>query len=942
MKEFYIVTLLLLIWSVKGLPQPLFRHYTIENGLSHNEVRVIKRGKDGMMWFGSQNGLSSFDGYRFRIYKQGGENTICGDKIFSLTPSSNGNIWVGTTTGLCELNPVTGKATAFQDTFAIKTHLDNSIITSLLEDQNGYLWIGTIKGNYRYFKSNHTIEKVLEGKTIYSFNETKEGFLWICHNGGVDLLNSNDYRHIKHFSANIQRVYQDRYGLLWGIGGHGLYRFHSDRGVFEHINEVRHPLRKGFNSIAEDRNGNLFMGNYGGGLTIYAPKEGRSEYLFSRPSLQTSISSNDLYDIFTDEMGVVWIGTQEGLDYYDWSRQRFIKWEYNPDNPYGLDNSFIRSIFRDKKGCLWLGTRDRGLEQMDLNSSITAPTFTHLGIEAKKRGFSGHHIAEIMEDSKGRLWVATLDGGLNLLKPNQSKWKSFIHQSGSKQSIPSSATTSIIEDRTGRILLGTYRGLSILTQDDQGEFQFTNYASEEGKKHSLSGNSIFKVFQDHNGRIWIATNGSGLNLMHEEMDGRIWFEHFRHHPDDRTSLSNNEVFVIFEDSEVNLWIGTSGAGFNKVVESQDDNHITHYTFRSYTEKDGLPDNEVNGILEDDDGNLWISTNSGVSRFDPKTETFSNYSDYDGVLSGKFRKNSAWKDPDGKMFFGGTAGVNIFDPKDFPMQRTLNTPKITSLTIDDLHYRQGDTLNHCVVWGKNKNQQWFVTLPKTHNRFKIQISSMSFASCNRNKYAWRMPEVDTTWNYYQGNDPTISYANLSAGKYTLEIRCVDQDRYSDTLKLTVTITSHIFGAYVWFWMLGLLLLLAFILNLKKQKRNTPKDIVISPEEEELIVHLKKCMTDKELYLDVKLTLSDLAKEINVTPNQLSHLLNEVVGRAFYDFVNDYRIEEVKKRLVDPIYHHHTIISIAWDCGFNSKSAFNRIFKTNTGMTPSAFRRKYSVL
>lgn len=939
--------LLLFSLSVFSEIEPIFHHYTTEDGLFHNEIRLIRKARNGMLWLGTQNGLSSFDGYRFTVYKHdaNNSNSICSDKIYALETSAAGEIWVGTTSGLCILNPVTEKARAFKDTFNVKSNIENDYVRCLLEDRSGYLWISNSSGNYRYSVYNNTLEPVLNRVEVDNYFESREGNFWICHGNEVSTYNRNSKIIIKSFPVDIDKLYNDRFGVLWGVGPEGLFRFMPGKGKFELLKAIVHPLKKGFKCIAEDKDGDLFLGNYGNGITIYSPKTNEVNYLRAEPNAQYAVSSNDVYDIFSDEAGVVWIGTQEGLDVSDWSRQRFIKWKHHPNQAAGLSNSFIQSIYRNKQGELWLGTRDNGLEKLKSESSISIPEFEHFPSKDNFEGISGSYVAGMMEDSKQRFWVASLGGGLSMKTDGSTKWKHFRNNLSDANSIAGNEVVSVLEDRKGRILVGTLSGLSIVLEEINGNYCFKNYTAKTDNKRSLSGNAIFTVKEDSKGRIWIGTNNTSLNLMHEELDGEIWFEHFWHNSEDSTSISNNEVFVVFEDSKQRLWVGTSSLGFNLVIEEPDENGKSSFSFKSYTEKDGLADNEVNAFLEDDFGYLWISTNKGISRFNPDKETFDNYSEYDGVLKGKFRKNAAWKDDDGTMYFGGAAGVNVFNPTHFPKNEIPPKPFISGLIIDNIKYNLGDSLGNILVFQKMSTDELLLTLPKSNNRFELELSALSFTSPKRNKYEWKLDGIDSNWHNTEGNNPKISYSGLEAGKYQLTIRASNNDGIWTNKPIHVLVNVKGENPLQSYLLMGAILFIGvlIILVLRKSKsiqNKTSKDKSISNEETELAERLTNLMIDEELFLDFKLGLSEMADKLQISTNQLSALLNDVVGKSFYDYVNEFRIEEVKKRLVLPEDQNKTILSIAWECGFNSKSAFNRVFKINTGLTPSEYQKKHS--
>ncbi|MGQ7868814.1 ligand-binding sensor domain-containing protein [Sunxiuqinia sp. sy24] len=932
-----------------GNRKSILHHYTTEDGLFHNEIRLIRKANNGMLWLGTQNGLSSFDGYRFTVYKHDktNPNSLCSDKIYALETSTTGKVWVGTTVGLCALNPSIGNSVAFPDTFKIKNRLASAFITSLFEDRSGYLWIAASSGNFRYSVHHQTMEQVLSGKNVVNYYESREGIFWICHDQVLSKYSRETDKIIKTYPHPIYKLYTDRFGVLWGVGAKGLYRYMPDKTDFELLPKVKPALKGGFSSIAEDRDGRLLLGVYGGGVTLYDPKDNSISHLIAHPNQKDALSSNDVYDIYSDNAGVVWIGTQEGLDVYDWSRQRFLKWKHDPENRNGLSNGFIQAIYRDQDNQLWLGTRDNGLERLKGNKIEENPEFEHISHKQKDDGVNGEYIAGMLEDSKGRFWVASWGGGLNLKQPESEEWINFQHSINDPQSIAGNQVISVLEDRRGRIWIGTLNGLSRLQENVKGGYHFQNYRHQKDDSLSLSNKAVFKLFEDSQGRIWLGTTNGGLNLMHEKPNGEIQFERFMHQSNNPRSISNNEVFVVFEDSKRRLWVGTSLNGFNRVYEETGIGGDSKFWFKSYQEKDGLSDNEVNAILEDDFGNLWISTNKGLSKFNPDDESFVNYTEYDGVLKGKFRKNAAWKDHDGTMFFGGAAGVNIFNSTHFPKNQIPPTPQITGVFIDGQQYFENDSLDGQLLLTRDDSGILKLILPKKTNRFEVQFSAMSFTSPKRNKYQWRLNDYQTEWHNYEGGNPKAIYTALPSGNYRLSIKAANNDGVWTNLpaKMVVVVSSgtqvimaSVIGAVI--LMLSTFGLLVFFRRKRDANQRKHSRIAISNEDQQLIDRLNSLMSANKPYLNCKLGLTDLAEELCVSPNQLSALLNEQIGQPFYDYVNEFRIEEVKRRLMDPSEKKKTILAIAWECGFNSKSAFNRVFKINTGITPSEFQKRHT--
>lgn len=942
-KSLLLIFLCLICFKSFGINKnfPL-HHITTEDGLSHNEVRVITQDKDGVLWFGTQNGLCSYDGYDFDVFKYDEKNnrTIKSDKVYSISPSNNNGLWIGTTASLNFLNTVSNEANRWVDTLNIYTGLNQHLIATIFEDENSEVWINSSGCNYRYAPNKQHVELIFKGEKVQSYYAEKDSTFWIALDWRLIQYDRDKREVVKEYPLSIDAMATDRFGILWALGRGGLYQFIPSEDRFQKVVSNLQLKNKGERRICADREGNIWTASYGGGVNIYLPKTRDVVHLRSNPLLKESLSSNDVYSLFCDRSGVVWIGTQEGLDFYDWSRHRFVSWQHIPSDSTSLSCNFVQAIARDYKDRLLVGTRDRGVEQaVIVNGRTIFKKNIFKGENAKI--LSRSYVSSIFSDSKNRIWITTLGGGL-FMQPPKGELGRFVYNSSDSMSIPSNSSTSIIEDQRGRIWIATTGGLSLL-EDGVDEYRFKNFRHDPYDPQTISLNGIYKVFEDSKGRIWLGINYGGVNLLHEDKDEKIWFERFMHLASDSLSISSNEAFAIFEDESQQIWIGTSASGLNKVVEDENG----RISFISYTEDDGLADNEVNSILQDEFGYLWLGTNKGLSKFDEKSKRFVNYSTYDGVVKGKFRKNAAWRDNDGTMYFGGAAGVNSFRPSTFVTNRIAPELRFTSLLIDDVEYRKGDFLDDRIVLAKKLQSGATINLQWPKNRFSVKFSALSYASSQRNEYKWRLLPVDTLWNEMTQKEPFLFFADLPSGNFELQIIASNNDNVwmDSPISLKVNVSRDSLLGYI---IVIIILVVATVVGIvvgfrrRSVQKEKAKGVDVPEEFRDYIDRLQQLMVQEKRYLNPNLGLNDLADELNITSNQLSAILNDGIGKNFYEYVNQYRIEAIKELLKDPEQNSKTILAMAWDCGFNSKSAFNRVFKLSTGMTPSEYQRRYKTV
>ncbi|GGW39518.1 AraC family transcriptional regulator [Arenibacter certesii] len=930
-----------------------FQHFSSVDGISHNEVRKIIKDDKGFFWFGTQNGLNRYDGYRFKRYKHiPDDNTsIIGDKIYALT-SSEDKLWVGTLTGLSVINTITLEVIPTPN---ILKSVENNSVYQLFCDGSNNIWMSTKNNNYTIDAESLEINPILQDYNIACVAKGLGKYYWIGTDKGLLQYDLENARILKTYDIGsfdyfgLNKIHSNSYGEVWITIGDKILRYQSERDRFIEVYSSN-----SLNSISENRDGDIFFGSYGDGLLKYSRATGLFEPIIANPSDHHSISSNDVYDVYVDEENIVWVGTQEGLDYYDYSRHRFNSLIHLPESKNSLRSSFVQTMFQDKDGNFWIGTRE-GIDCVDFKKGYTNPKITHINMESK--GFellNSSYISSIFRDSKERLWIATMSNGLFMTHEKSNTYKHFTHRNNDLSSIASSSVRAILEDHLGRMWFGTGAGLSLLQEDTKSEYSFENLGYTKFNTKSIPLNDIYSLFEDSKNRIWIGMNDGGIALLQEQGEGKS-FMRFKHMPSNPESLSNDEVFVIYEDSEKQVWFGTSAGGINLLREDGNPKVNNGYYFKSYTELDGLSDNEINAILEDDESNLWIATNTGFSKFNPKEETFTNYSTYDGVLKGKFRKNAKWKTVDGTLFFGGAAGINYFNPNKFKLNETIPKPVFVDLIIDGKVINVGQILDDSVIINKPLSSGSVIQLPKNDNRFEIEFASLTFSSPYRNKYAYKLEGKDEDWRHITGKDPIARYSRLQAGNYRLYLKASNNDGIwnENPIYVDIKVRANFLDKMIvkiGFTVLLLISLIFGTLGLKKFKnrdlnklpnpkvKKSPRQIDPNLEKENLakIEELNHVMNIDKIYLDSKLGLAQLAEKIEISNNHLSFLLNEYIGKNFYDYINYYRVEEVKKRLKDPNYKRQTLSSIGGDCGFNSKSAFNRIFKNLTGKTPNEYQ------
>jgi len=759
-----------------------FDHISIEDGLSQSVVYCILQDWQGFMWFGTQNGLNLYDGYKFTVYKNehGNKNSLSNNCIYCIYEDSARDLWIGTTYG--GLN----KYDREKDSFINYMHDENNIysisqnnVRAISEDHAGNLWIGTSFGGLNKFIED-------ENKFIrYKKNQEDRS--------GIG-------------SNSIHFIYKDKKNNLWiGTWGDGLKRFDYENDIFvSYKNDLVDNIEgKRISSIVEDVSGDLWLAT-NDGLQMLDIKTTEFICYKHNESDPKSISDNFTSQIFVDSSGVFWIGTRDGgLNKFDKSSQQFISYRHDRSDGWSIRSNTIMSVFEDNSKIIWIGTYSEGINMFSKQRKKIHHYYTKPG---DKNSLSSNKIYTFCEDRKGDLWIGTADSGLNKFDMKKGKFTHYQNDPSNDASLSSNIITSILEDRKGNLWIGTSGGG--LNKFNVLDEKFYRYKSKQDNENSLSFDTVFCLAEDKNGIIWIGTAGGGLNKFDPENEkfthykcdhqnpstlsaqrvrtlfidsaGDLWigldlgglnkfneadetFTHYKTNPLDANSLSDNDVLSIFEDRSKRLWVGTARAGLNYFDRGKN-------VFINFREKDGLPNDTINGMLEDENGYLWISTEKGLSKFDPVKGNFRNYNSSDGLQSNEFNNWAYLELRNGEFLFGGINGFNIFDPLD--INDNMNVPKVAITNFQIFNKKVPVAQNNSPL-KKSIITTDDLVLSYKESVFSFEFASLDFNVPAKNQYAYMMEGVDKDWNYV-GNVRTANYAYIKPGEYIFRVKGSNND------------------------------------------------------------------------------------------------------------------------------------------------------------------------
>jgi ligand-binding sensor domain-containing protein len=821
-------------------PQPLsFQRISLEQGLSQTIVESILQDERGFMWFSSEDGLNRYDGYTFTVMRNDPDDpySLSHNHITYMYEDRSGIIWLGTNYGgLNRYDPNTGLFTHYRHDPDDIHSLSNDIVLSICEDHTGALWVGTSFGLNKLIPAedlnrdsgqpgffirytHHRDDPMsLGNNTITVIRNDARGNLLIGTAGGVNFIDRDDIGLTKNEhvffhdipgnilkkypelgTARVNDIYTDPTGILWFGLDAGLYKvspstienvdqpFSVTR--YAHDPDNRQSLSHNqVNAIYEDLSGNFWIGTNGGGLNILDRESEIFSYYVHDPRDARSISYNEILSMYEDRSGNLWIGTYGGgVSKVDRGRKRFAHYTRDPENPNSLGEPIVWNIYEDSTGTIWLGTHGGGLNKFDrpLNR------YNHLRADpGNPLKLQSDFIRCIIEDRNGYLWLGTNDSGITRFERDRNIFTTYTNDPNNRYSLSDNTIRSLFEDRSGTLWIGTVSGgLNKMIPGKSGTESptFIRYRHDPADPNTISSDYIRIVFQDRSGNLWIGTYGGGLNKFDPEKE---IFTRFRADKSNPESLNNDYVFTIHEDKNGILWLGTWGGGLSRF------NPATGI-FTGYTDKHGLPSNAIYGILQDDHGNLWLSTNNGISKFDPVRETFRNYKVSDGLQSTEFNGGSYYKSRNGEFFFGGVNGFNSFFPDEIEDNQYIPPIVITSFK----------KLNREVLFDKPVTDIRDIRLSHRDYVFSFEFAALDFTAPEENQYAYKMEGLDRDWNYTDSRKRFANYTTLPPGKYVFQVKASNNDGIwnEEGVAVAITITPPFWKSW-WFIVLTSIALL----------------------------------------------------------------------------------------------------------------------------------------
>jgi signal transduction histidine kinase/ligand-binding sensor domain-containing protein/DNA-binding response OmpR family regulator len=754
-----------------------FEHINYDESFSQSMISSIHQSEKGFIWIGTANGLIRYDGYNFLRYVRNNDNgkSISNNHINVILEDNESKLWIGTNHGLNLFNKKTNNFTSI-DISSIKG--GENYISSIIQDPDQTVWVGTFGGVKRLNKEKNGLDDI-----------------------------SKDVNSVFKKSRVLSLFYHKTLGVLVG-SSKGLQCFDPKTGASQKLPENwnKNPsfLKAKIIKIIKENNGDLWFTTETNGVFLYSKRNDKITNYLHDSKNKSSIASNWVSDVLLVDAQTIWFATKNGLSVFKKNQNKFANHEHYPLSNFSLSDNDVKCLLKDRDNSIWLGTLGGGLNFFHKANA----NFINIGETIRPNfGLSNALISSVVKETDESLWIGTYGGGLNYLDFKNTKSYSYLVNSlDSEKAV--NTITSLIKQDDENLLCGTFNGLYKfnkkqkkfskipLSQIDtnKGERPITALLMDkdviwvgtdgnglkkisstqkvddflaDGSSSSISDNFITSI-KDNNETLWIATQ-DGLNLFDKKSQKVVK----KYKRGGLNTLSSNSLTVLFSDSKKRLWIGTDYDGLNYFDPKTEKFYVIDASL-------GFTDETIKSIVEDSQGNLWVSANNLL--FKIKIKNFKlpftasdleiiSYSSKDGLKAKQFSNNSSLRLNKNELVFGSSKGLTIFDPLN--IIRTQNKSKIilTKLIVNNEEIRAD---NKEIILKNSINEVSKITLNYGQGYIGIEFSAMNFVNPENNEYAYKLENSYNKDNWHDlGSQHNVNLTNLNSGTYFLKVRTTNE-------------------------------------------------------------------------------------------------------------------------------------------------------------------------
>lgn len=767
-------------------------------------ILALMQDRQGFIWIGTHSGgLYRYNGYHAVKYTSSIEDpaSLPHDRVSTLFEDQQGTIWVGTQNGLARYNPKTNDFTRFVPPPGPSAQ---RIVKSIIGDGKDGMWLATWgglqhfdprKGAFTLYLHDPKTPASLASNDINAIAMDERGGLWAATwPGGLDYLapGSKAFEHRRVDSAErpdpklniVRALYYGRDRTLW-IGtetGVVTWNATSDWSTRKRIES---PATR-INYLYGDRSDTVWAGTLASGLLRWDKGSDTAVHYVHRANDSNSLPSENIRAVMHDRSGMLWIGSfTDGISLVNLNSQgfqRYIPFDVEAHN-LRPDNS-LKGIEGAPDGRLWLSSNS-GVSLFDPASGEVLKTFRG---GSQPGALSNDIVYSLYQQPGGALWVGT-SAGLNRLDGLDQPFKVITFGN-----VGANFINTIVPGSGNTLWLGT--GNQVIRYDIASG-TWTDFHTKADDPDSRSVTSTTAIVEDKLGRVWMGSewSGGGLDVL-DPKTGK--FRHLRHEPGNPLSLADDNVSSLHQDAQGRLWVGTA-KGVNQVVGGANGT----FTFRSFGAKDSVGALKILAIRSDQAGQLWMSTSGGLLRMDPVTGKASRFTPADGISEG-FSVGTAHAAADGKLYFGGVKGMTGIAPNLVRSVSVAPQVAFTDIGVFNHSLKNGQPAAGIKLDG-NVTAPKSLTLSVQESVFTIEFSALHYTDPGRNLYAYRLDGFDRDWVYTDATRRSATYTNLDPGTYTFSVKAANNQGLWNETATSMTIDILPPWYKTWWFRLGVGLL-----------------------------------------------------------------------------------------------------------------------------------------
>ena len=944
-------------------------------GLPHDHVTDIFVDSRGFVWVSSYGGGAvRYDGYSFMAPQQGDSRSCLG-----FSEDRHQRLWIAydEETVVIDLKKMLRVVPKYgsHDIGALLRRASVKVYC----DSKGAMWQVARDSIYRYeFNESGDVTSIsrcrYQGNTpdITICDIENNGNVWVSTMLGLSRLhlqgNSLQFSPIHAVLQTLKGLYVTdllRQGsLVWIATNQGLFSYdlyNSTLQTYRHTSDKRSLSHNHATALALTSDGHLLVGTLRGICLFDAT---RSDFVCWNSSTAGNPLPSDFIHCLLNYDGQLWIGTETaGIVRLTAKPLLLQNYVHQAGNPMSLPSNPVNAMYASHDGTLWVGNVEGGLSRLMVNDERLTGGFMHW--TTTNSALSHNSVSVLQPDAHGRLWIGTWGGGINSIALQGNAQPQRLVLSADIQRQTTYIGVLVYDRFNDALWIGSNDGIFL--------YDLKTGSIEDPFPNNRNIRGCIGACVDHNGHLWMGSLSGvcDIDLRAGRADkGKFRYRHLRQKLDKPQSKVIDKITCIYETKDGTLWLGSDGYGlYRRVVDKSGKER-----FEVLTTDDGLANNAVKGLVDDNQGRLWITTNNGLSVYDPRQHTFINYGERDGLLCQRFYWNSATKGPDGTIYLGSMRGLTAIRGENTEATNPVRL-SFTHLVVDN----QEITSANSSILDSDISQAEKIRLHESNKSFSLSFSTLNYARQTQH-YVCRLKGFEDDWTVLKSGEHTVRYTSLKPGNYVFEVKtATEAGQEGQTISIKVEVTPYFWKSW-WFMLLCLIALsvlfvwfyrlrLASLRRQEAEKLMQPvrKALEESDDPQQLQLRIQNILdaheylknsfrrtveADKQQtvknksfmerateimeqnYGNSEFGIDDFAEALGMSRSLVSKRLNHETGQSTSQFIRNYRLSVAKKLLLDN-WANSNITEIAYKVGFNDPKYFTRCFTRQYGCSPSSY-------